>query len=120
MESIEFEGQTRVLGVSQGYRGLAVRDEMTDPGDAPQDEPQPVMVSMWKPSPEECGAIMNGGLIALSVLGTGHPPVMIEVVSNQPKLVECPTCKTSQFAGNVDSIGYMTCSHCYAMFYSSM
>jgi hypothetical protein len=71
------EGATRVLGQSQGYLGLPVRDELvrcTVGG-----ERTSVMVTAWIPSPEEIAAIVAGASIHLRILGTGHPPVMMSV-----------------------------------------
>ena len=37
------------------------------------------IISFWKPTPEEIEELKNGGLIALWVIGSGMPPVAIEV-----------------------------------------
>ena len=68
---------TRVLGKSQGYYGLPIRDEVhndsvTGPG-------TPVMVTAWFPTPDELAALNAGAPIHLTVVGTGHPPVMMGV-----------------------------------------
>jgi hypothetical protein len=71
------EGATRVLGKSQGYLGLPVRDERihcTVGG-----EGTPAMVTAWEPTPDEIARINAGARVYLRVLGTAHPPVMIEV-----------------------------------------
>jgi len=80
MEIAMIEGATRVLGESQGYRGLPIVDTVF--GDAP------AMISEWIPSAEEAAAIANGKSIFLSVLGTQHPPVLIEVGTDR-----CPFTK---------------------------
>ena len=64
-------GATRRIGKSQGYLGLPLRDE-----DGPHG---PQMVSSWQPTPAEAVAIAKGAPIYLTVLGTGHPPVMLDV-----------------------------------------
>lgn len=85
------DGATRVLGVSQGYRGLPVRDEIATHG--------PQMVSSWQPTPAELELIAAGAPILLTLLGTAHPPVMLEVglpPTAQPARPEdlppCPFC----------------------------
>jgi hypothetical protein len=66
------EGATRRIGKSQGYKGLPLRDEV-----CPHNGPQ--MVSSWQPTPAEVAAIAAGAPIYLTVLGTAHPPVMLDV-----------------------------------------
>lgn len=71
------EGVTRVLGVSQGYRGLPVRDELQN---TPVDGPQtPMMVSAWEPTPDELERLNRGALVYLRIVGKSHPPVRLEV-----------------------------------------
>lgn len=71
------EGATRVLGKSQGYLGLPVRDELRHTSvDGPQ---TPVMVTAREPTPEELVRLNQGARVYLSVLGTVHPPVILEV-----------------------------------------
>jgi len=65
------EGATRRIGKSQGYLGLPLRDEVGSHG--------PQMVTSWQPTPNEIAAIVAGAPIYLTVLGDGHPPVMMEV-----------------------------------------
>ena len=71
MDIVEIDGATRILGEAQGYRGLPVRDVVI--GDAQ------FMMSAWAPTEDEIEALRNGALIILSVAGTGHPPVLINV-----------------------------------------
>ena len=69
------EGATRILGKSQGYLGLPLRDEVTNctvGGDG-----TPCMVTAWEPTPEELAALNAGGSVYLRVIGIFHPPVMI-------------------------------------------
>lgn len=71
------EGATRVLGKTQGYLGLPIRDELRDTSvDGPQ---TPVMVTAWEPTPDEITRLNNGALVYLTIVGTGHPPVRVEV-----------------------------------------
>lgn len=65
------EGATRVLGQSQGFLGLPIRDEVV--GDAP------CMVSAWEPTPEEIKRLNAGEKVYLSVMGSSHPPVMLGI-----------------------------------------
>lgn len=71
MQAVAIEGATRIIGKSQGYIGLALRDEDRDG--------TPCMVSAWEPTPDELARLNAGATIHLCILGTGHPPVNIEV-----------------------------------------
>lgn len=71
------ENATRVIGRSQGYLGLPIRDEtfhcaVNGPG-------TPMMVTAWQPTPEEIQRLVAGASVHLKILGTTHPPVMIDV-----------------------------------------
>lgn len=70
------EGATRVIGKSQGYLGLPVRDVVIDcnPGGR-----VPAMETVWLPTPDELERLAAGASIKLIILGTQHPPVMMEV-----------------------------------------
>lgn len=71
------EGTTRVLGQSQGYFGLPVRDvRLNDSVSGPD---SPAMQTAWEPTPAELAALNAGAKVILTVMGTAHPPVMIEV-----------------------------------------
>ena len=65
------EGHTRILGKSQGYRGLPIRDTVEDG--------TPEMTSVWQPGPQDIAAINAGASIYLTIVGAQHPPVRIEV-----------------------------------------
>ena len=70
------EGVTRIIGKSQGYLGLPLRDEVfVDP----MNGRTPAMTSAWQPTPSELARLNAGASVHLRVLGTQHPPVMIEV-----------------------------------------
>lgn len=71
MQILHIEGATRVLGESQGYRGLPIRDEQSEEGN--------VMISEWALTDEEIARLKSGGTLLLSVYGTGHPPVKLEI-----------------------------------------
>lgn len=71
------EGATRVVGKSQGYFGLPIRDgeincSVNGPG-------TPEMRSVWVPLPHELEALTAGAAVILCVQGTDHPPVMLGV-----------------------------------------
>ncbi len=72
MINLAIEGTTRRIGKSQGYRGLCVRDFVYGDG-------TPAMQTAWEPTPAEIAMIASGQPIILTILGTGHPPVLIEV-----------------------------------------
>lgn len=65
------QNATRVLGKSQGYLSLPVRDEIHDG--------TPVMVTAWHPTPKEIEALQAGASVYLHILGTAHPPVYMTV-----------------------------------------
>lgn len=70
-------GATRVIGKSQGYLGLPLRDEVRNTAiDGPD---TPCMVTAWEPTPEELVRLNQGANVYLTVLGTMHPPVLVEV-----------------------------------------
>lgn len=73
------EGATRVVGKQQGCMGLPIRDEMINCSvNGPE---TPVMVTAWMPTPDEIERINAGAPIHLRLLGTAHPPVLLEVGS---------------------------------------
>lgn len=80
MDIVKFEGHTRVLGESQGYRGLPIKDALfhDENGNAFNG-----MISVWKPTEEELMILMHGGYIMLTVVGIHHPPVVIDVLRNE-------------------------------------
>lgn len=70
-------GHTRIIGKSQGYLGLPIRDITTE---CTVNGPEtPAMETAWLPTPAEIAAINAGASIILRILGTGHPPVMLYV-----------------------------------------
>jgi hypothetical protein len=71
MQIGRIERATRVLGKSQGYLGLPVRDEMFGE--------DPCMTSAWLPTPAELEALNNGAAVHVKLLGTQHPPILVEV-----------------------------------------
>jgi hypothetical protein len=76
MQIGRIQGCTRVLGKSQGYLGLPLRDVIIN--DSVTGPKTPAMETAWFPTPKELEAINAGAPIILRVIGTAHPPVMIE------------------------------------------
>ncbi|KFG68693.1 hypothetical protein [Microvirga sp. BSC39] len=70
-------GATRIIGKSQGYFGLPLRDEVINC--SVNGEGTPAMTTAWMPTPEELERLNAGAPVHLTVLGTMHPPVMVEV-----------------------------------------
>lgn len=70
-------GTTRVIGKSQGYIGLPLRDVLLH--DTVNGPDTPAMQTAWEPTPAEIAAITEGKPIILTILGTAHPPVSIHV-----------------------------------------
>jgi hypothetical protein len=71
------EHATRVIGKSQGFFGLPIRDDLISErvlGDS-----VPCMTTAWEPTPEELEALNAGAKVHLRIIGTKHPPVMVEV-----------------------------------------
>jgi hypothetical protein len=75
MQIGRISGCTRTIGKSQGYLGLPLRDVVLDCSVG--GEETPAMQTAWFPTPDELAAINAGAPIILTVIGTGHPPVML-------------------------------------------
>jgi hypothetical protein len=71
MQSGRIANATRFIGKSQGYHGLAVRDETIKGDDTP------AMVTAWHPTPKELAALNAGASVHVRILGTSHPPIMV-------------------------------------------
>lgn len=77
MQIGRIEGATRVLGKSQGYLGLPLRDVLLPTTvDGPE---TPCMETAWLPTPAEIERINAGAPVILRVVGFQHPPVMVDV-----------------------------------------
>jgi hypothetical protein len=84
------EGATRVLGKSQGYIGLPVRDEIVETEGGAYRQ----IVSAWLPTPEEVEAIVAGAPILLTQLCVTPPPMLMGVgspPSDELEIVDAPT-----------------------------
>jgi hypothetical protein len=77
MEIGRIEGATRVIGKSQGYLGLPLRDVRISC--AVNGADTPAMMTAWIPSPDELAALNAGAAIHVTILGTAHPPIMVGV-----------------------------------------
>ncbi len=77
MQIGRIQGCTRVLGKSQGYLGLPLRDVVID--EAVNGPGTPAMETAWLPTPSELAALNAGAPVILRILGTVQPPVMVEV-----------------------------------------
>lgn len=72
-------GATRYLGAPSGWQPdehghcshLAILDTEV--------EGLPVMASVWEPTPAELERLNAGAKLTLFIVGTGHPPVALEV-----------------------------------------
>jgi hypothetical protein len=77
MQIGRIEGATRVLGKSQGYLGLPLRDEVINC--SVNGEGTPAMVTAWLPTPDELAALNAGAAVHVRILGAEHPPIMLSV-----------------------------------------
>lgn len=64
---------TRVLGESQGYLPLPVRDGRLPDG-------TPYMDTEWALDADEVERLRLGGRVRVRILGRAHPPIKLEVV----------------------------------------
>lgn len=69
-------GATRVLGKSQGYLGLPIRDSVVNCSVG--GEQTPCMTTAWVPTPAELAALNAGAAIHVTLIGNSHPPIMLE------------------------------------------
>lgn len=76
MQIGRIEGCTRVLGKSQGYLGLPVKDE---PINCAVNGVVNSMTTAWLPTPKELEALQNGAAVHVRILGTAHPPIIVDV-----------------------------------------
>lgn len=73
MDIVTPKNATRVLAENQDeYLNLPIVD-------APMKNGANVMLSLWRPTPEELQAINDGACVTLGIVGRQHPPVMIFV-----------------------------------------
>lgn len=88
MEIGRIEGATRVLGKSQGYYGLPIRDEAKNLGDLPHmllmltndsvtGPNTPTMQTVWLPNTDEIERLAAGAPIYVNLVGIAHPPISV-------------------------------------------
>lgn len=71
------EDATTIVGESQGYNGLPIREVIINC--SVNGEGTPAVQSAWQPTVDEVMALFAGAPIILTILGTRQPPVMLEV-----------------------------------------
>lgn len=76
MNILRIPGFTRLLGKSQGYLGLPVRDEIFQ--DTAAGVEANAMRSAWEPNPDELERLNAGASVHVRLLGTAHPPIIVE------------------------------------------
>ena len=77
MQVGRINGCTRVIGKSQGFIGLPIRDELIHA--KVTGENTPCMTTAWFPTPMELAALNGGAPVYVQLIGTNHPPIMVEV-----------------------------------------
>jgi hypothetical protein len=74
MQPLRISNATRVLAEGQDeYHALAIRDRVIDG--------ENYMSSVWEPTPAELKQLLDGGSVVLTILGTAHPPVILQTQS---------------------------------------
>lgn len=70
MLPMRISNATRVLAETQDeYHALAIKDEVIEGVNH--------MTSVWEPTPSELKMLNEGGAVVVTILGYGHPPVMV-------------------------------------------
>ena len=69
------EGVTRIVGKSQGYLGLPLRDEIIHC--SVNGTETPCMISAWLPTPDELAALNAGAAVHVRILGRVPPPMFV-------------------------------------------
>lgn len=77
MQISRIRGATRVLGKSQGYLGLPLRDEPY--WDKALDREVHSMVTAWTPTPLELALLNSGSNVYVRILSAQHPPMLVFV-----------------------------------------
>lgn len=74
------EGTTRVIGESQGYEPLPLRDQlMTYECANGHQHTCPTMTTAWYPTPAELKALLDGSPVHVRLIGVAHPPIYVAV-----------------------------------------
>ena len=82
------KGATRVLGKSQNYAGLPIRDEVVL--DKSDNKRARSMLSVWFPTPKELEALNAGAPVQVRLLGCSHPPIIVDVGEPPEEEPACP------------------------------
>ena len=80
MQIAHIEGATRVIGKSQGYLGLPVKDHKiaVSVGGIVREQTS-AMTTAWHPTPAELELLNAGASIHVTLLGSQHPPIMLDI-----------------------------------------
>src|SRR3546814_6206101 len=75
------QGATRIVGRSQGYNGLPIRDELIH---CTVNGPEtPAMITAWIPTPAELAALNAGAAVHVRILEIGRAHVCTPVTHAQ-------------------------------------
>ena len=77
MQIVRIEGSTRIIGKSQGYMGLPVRDAAVNC--SVNGDNTPTMTTAWIPTPAELNALNAGAAVHVTIIGVSHPPISVGV-----------------------------------------
>lgn len=77
MRSLLMKDYTRILGQSQGYDALVVKDETVHC--SVNGEGTPCMTTHWEPSLKDLQNLIEGGQVIITILGSDHPPIKVTV-----------------------------------------
>jgi len=70
-------GATRTIGKQQGYMGLPIRDDFIHC--KVSGGTTTAMTTAWLPTPKELEALNAGAPVLVRLIGTMHPPIIVEV-----------------------------------------
>jgi hypothetical protein len=71
MEHVRPDDKDATLGLDQSYRPLHIRSISVGG--------YPAMQSLWRPDADQLAELNAGGVVVLNILGTSHPPVLLDV-----------------------------------------
>lgn len=71
MKAVSTAKTQAVIGEAQGYEGLPICRGTIDG--------VPFIETAWEPSPDELAALQRGKRVVVTILGTQHPPIKLEV-----------------------------------------
>jgi hypothetical protein len=77
MQIGRIEGSTRIIGKSQGYMGLPIRDDAVNC--SVNGDNTPTMTTAWLPTPAEMNALNAGAAVHVTIVGVAHPPIIVGV-----------------------------------------